>query len=133
QSGNQGQHRISAVYMRHFGFLKGDQWKITALDKSKKEHMFKIGRRWTSEKSIDSVTVVTNLFDLNGADPSLRRMLEENFGLIETDYPKFIGELHSGFLSEETKAKIIHFMGSLLIRQHGFREVVNRIIRSEHG
>lgn len=131
---DQGQHRISAVYLRQFGFQKkSGQWKITAFEKSKKKHMLEIGRRWTSEKSIDSVTVATNEFDLNGVDPSLRRMLENEFGKIETTYPQIIAELHRGALTEETVAKLTHFIASLVIRQYSVRQVIDTIIRGQNS
>lgn len=122
------QHRVSAVYLKEFGFREDEQWKITTLEKEKRELMQRIGKRWVGEKSIDSVTTAPNEFDLNGAHPDLRRLLEENFSKIESDYPKLVAEINSGALMDETASKIAHFIASLLIRSKQFREVINRIL-----
>jgi hypothetical protein len=127
-AGDMDQHRVSAVYLREFGFKEGEQWKITTLEKKKRELMQRIGKRWVGEKSIDSVTTAPNEFDLKGADPDLRRLLEENFSKIETDYAKLVAEVNSGSLRDETAAKIAHFIASLLIRSKRFREVIDRIL-----
>lgn len=129
KAGDQDQHRVSAVYLREFGFEEDGKWKVTTLEKHKRELMQRIGERWIDDKYITGLTVVTNEFDLNGADPDLRRLLEENFSKIETDYPKIIAEINGGNLSDETAAKIAHFIASLLIRSKRFREIIDRILR----
>lgn len=122
------QHRVSAVYLREFGFLEGNQWKITTMVKSEMAKMREVNKIWIGAKSVDSVTVELNEFDLHGLRPDIKRLLEEGFGIIETKWPKITEEVNTGKVSDETQAYINHFISSLLIRSKRFREMISHHI-----
>ena len=51
----QGQHRISQVYLKEFGYVKGGKWYIAIWEKSKNH---------TDYVLIENFTKETNVFDL---------------------------------------------------------------------
>ena len=112
---DQGQHRISQVYLRQFGFRdRNNAETISVLE---------IGNPITQYKKIKSFTKETNLFDTNLADKDFSRYFEEYSQKVETHYPKVIRGIDTtSALDNFGRNHLIYFVSNLFIRQIKTRE-----------
>lgn len=112
---DQGQHRISQVYLRQFGFRDKNNAAIISV--------LEVGNPVTQYKKIRSFTKETNLFDTTLADPNHSRYFENYSQKIETDYPDVINDLKiNSLLSPSSRNQLVHFVANLFIRQSKTRE-----------
>lgn len=112
---DQGQHRISQVYLRQFGFRDKNNAAIISV--------LEVGNPVTQYKKIRSFTKETNLFDTTLADPTHSRYFENYSQKIETDYPDVINDLKiNSLLSPSSRNQLVHFVANLFIRQSKTRE-----------
>jgi hypothetical protein len=131
--GDQDQHRVSEVYLKQFGYQNNKHWKISTAELSKRDEMRRVGRLRVSQKSIGSVTIATNEFDLIGLSTSVRRLLEQEFQKLETVYEEILLELNNESIKSTSSTRLNMFIASLLIRSRRFREMVNYHIRQPHS
>lgn len=82
---DQGQHRISQVYLKQFGFRDKNNAEIISV--------LEVGNPITHHKKIKSFTREINLFDTNLADEGFSRYFEEHSQKVETHYPKVISDI----------------------------------------
>ena len=111
----QDQHKLPQVYLKKFGYLdKSNQWKVSVINRKEK---------FTRQKSIESFTAVTNIFDINSSDPRIQRIFEELNCDLETEYNNIIGDLiNKQKLSIKSNAYLLQLIGNLMIRSDYWRE-----------
>lgn len=121
---DQGQHRISQVYLRQFGY-KDDNGKYWI-------SVWKLGDEYTDRKSVKSFTKEVNIFDLPFDGKKSKRLFEELNCDIETYYPKIIQELDiNSKLSDKSKAFLISLVVNFLCRTHPFRNTIKTFLESD--
>ena len=83
---NQNQHIIPQVYLKQFGYVLNDQYKVSVL---------KIGEKFTPQKSIKSFLAQTNIFDIKSDNPEIVRLFESLNCDIENVYLEVINDLET--------------------------------------
>ena len=125
----QDQHKVPATYLRQWRHLEGTQDMITTIDLSQQMHMQKIGRRYSSPKSIDSLTTEMNVFDMTGMPPDMLKFLEGKFGEVETPYEVNVKRISQGQITDEDHQYLAAFIGSVLVRSERFRAMIAFILQ----
>jgi hypothetical protein len=127
----ENQHIIAQVYLKGFGYKdKNNQWRVSALDKNKVAMMEKHGKKWISQKSIESFLSENDIFDLVLTTAKVENIYEEFNKNIETNYLKIISDLDSyKSLSDLGKTAIYCITINLLIRSLSFRSAIDQIIQ----
>lgn len=122
---NQDQHKIPRVYLRKFGYIdNNNQWKVSVINKDEK---------FTRQKSIESFTAVTNIFDINSDDPRIPRMFEQLNCDLENEYNNIISELENvRTLSSKSYAYLLQIIANFIIRSDVWRETIINILQSEN-
>lgn len=112
---DQGQHRISKVYLRQFAFRDKSNAEIISV--------LEVGNPTTQYKKIKSFTKTLNLFDTKLADEGFSRYFEEYSQKVETHYPKVIETLKiKNEIDAFSRSQLILFVSNLFIRQSKTRE-----------
>lgn len=121
---DQGQHRVSQVYLRQFGFQDvNKKWVVST---------WKIGDEFTSYQSIKKFTKEFNIFDLPSRNITVKRTFEDFSGTLETHYPQIVKEIKlNGSLTKRSLAILAQFMINLLCRAIPFRELIDKLLRSD--
>lgn len=118
----QGQHKVSQVYLKQFGFEIDGEWCISVY--RKEEGVAEIVK-------ITGFTKETNFFDLPFKDMELRRLIENLNGKIETRYKTVISNLHhQNRLTHRDGDLLNHFVANLLFRTNPFRSFIDGLINS---
>lgn len=118
---NQGQHRISQVYLKQFGYKKDDVWMLS---------IYEAGKKHTSNVEIAEFTKEVNVFDLPFIEPELKRHFENTSNKIETRYPTVISNLHyQKRLTSKDKDVLNHFVANILCRTYPFRTFIDDLLR----
>jgi Protein of unknown function (DUF4238) len=130
----QGQHRISQVYLKEFGYkTPSGQWKISALEKDKFDIMKSKNKFFFSQKSIKSVTVEDNIFDLYSEESAAWKLFEDLNGKFENRYTDIINDIKiQSKLSELSKDILIQFIPNLLCRAEPFRQLISSHLDSSN-
>lgn len=117
----QGQHRISQVYLREFGYFKDGKWYISVWDKSK---------NYTDNVLIENFTKETNVFDLPIFETiEERRHFENKSIIIENEYKKIINTIHrQQQLTPRHKDLLCHYVSNLMCRARPYRELFQRYL-----
>ncbi len=119
----QGQHRISKVYLKQFGFEKNGEWKISVWRKFL-DH--------TDTELIDTFSKEINVFDLPYEDFTLRRHFENTSNLIESEYPKVIKTLSNQHqLIPRHKDILCHYVANLICRTKPYRDFFEQLLKNE--
>ena len=121
---DQRQHRIPEVYLKQFGFQDSNgKWWVST---------WKLGDKFTANKSIKSFTKELNTFDLPVQDIKLKRLFENYTSQLETNYPWIINEIKSNKkFSEKGFGIVIQLMISVLARTKRFMEMICQFLSSE--
>lgn len=122
---DQGQHRISQVYLKHFGFKnQNGHWTIS---------VHEIGNPITGKRFIKSFTKETNVFDITLFDdevPEVRRHFENNSKRIEDYYASVIRKIEkNGSLDEMSESILTHYVSNILCRTKRFRSFLESLIQ----
>jgi hypothetical protein len=122
---DQDQHKVPQVYLKKFGYkTENNQWKVSVL---------KRGERFTRQKSIESFTIVTNIFDIESDDPRIPRIFEELNGELENEFNHIIAELDAGKdLSDKSCAMLLQTAANLICRSDIWREFVLGILNHKN-
>jgi hypothetical protein len=121
---DQGQHRISQVYLRQFGYKdkNGKNWIS----------VWKLGEEYTDNKSIKSFTKEVNIFDLPFKGIKYKRLFEELNCDIESYYPRILSDLKKNEkLTDKSKAFLISLVVNFLCRTEPFRNLIKTILLSD--
>src|SRR6185312_9730163 len=102
----QGQHRISQIYLKQFGFEREGKWCIS------------VWRKFLNHTDIESVEKFSkeiNVFDLPYKDFKLRRYFENTSNIIEGEYFKIINTItHQNQLIPRHKDILCHYVANLI-------------------
>jgi hypothetical protein len=121
EPGNQGQHRISQVYLKQFGYLRDEQWWISVYQK---------GKESTDNKLIYEFTKETNIFDVPFKNFKIRRHFENTSSQIESRYRTVISNLtHQKQLTPKDRDLLCHFVPNLMCRTKPFRHFIDLLLR----
>lgn len=112
----QGQHRISQVYLRQFGYFKDQRWYISVWDKSK---------NFTDYVLIENFTKETNVFDLPFFESfDDKRHFENKNVIVESHYQKVINTIHrQKQLTPQHRDVLCHYIPNLICRAKPYREL----------
>jgi hypothetical protein len=118
---NQGQHRISQVYLKQFGYQKDDDWWVS---------VYQIGKKTTDNKLVNDFTKETNIFDVPFKDFKIRRHFENTSSLIESRYRTVISNLtNQKQLIPKDRDLLCHFVPNLMCRTKPFRSFIDLLLR----
>jgi len=121
----QGQHRISQVYLKQFGYAKNEQWYISVWDKSKKYTDFVLVENFSKE---------TNIFDLPVYDEKQIRYFENASSLIESEYTKVVNTIRrQQQLIPKHHDLLCHFMSMLLSKSRKNSELLIEFLNSTNS
>lgn len=114
QPEQQGQHRVSEVYLKQFAFEEKGDLMISTL---------KIGSREITQQRINDFTKEVNIFDLPFKEMADRRKFETNSNKIESRYNTIISNLKNQHrLIPKDKDYLNHFVANLMCRTDPFRK-----------
>ncbi len=118
----QGQHRISKIYLKQFGFKREDKWYIS------------VWRKFINHTEIELIETFSkevNIFDLPFFDFKLRRHFENTSNLIEKEYPKIINTLANQHqLIPRHKDILCHYVANLICRTKPYRNFFDLLLKS---
>lgn len=121
---NQDQHKVPQVYLKQFGYLTaGNQWKVSVL---------KNGERFARQKSVESFTIATNIFDIESEDPRIPRLFEELNCELENEYNNVLLELDNNDLTVKSCAIILQTAANLICRSDYWRDWLTGILNHEN-
>ena len=118
----QGQHRLSQVYLKQFGYQMDGKWWVS---------VYQLGKETTDNVLIEKFTKETNIFDLPYNDFTLRRHFENTSNTIENKFRAVISNLHNQKqLTSNDQSLLCHFVPNLLCRTKPFRNFVDALLRT---
>lgn len=120
----QDQHKIPQVYLRKFGYKDmNNQWKVSVRN---------LDDNFTRQKSIESFTAVTNIFDIVSDDPKIERIFEKLNCDLETEYNAILADLEkNGYLSDKSYAYLLQLIANLIVRSDYWRQTVLSILNNQ--
>jgi hypothetical protein len=119
----QGQHRISQIYLKQFGYKQHDEWYVSVYEAGKKE---------TSVEKISDFTKETNIYDLPFQEIIGRRLFENISSLVENRYPTLISNLvNQKKLIEKDSEYLSSVIANFLCRSLSFRNSITNIVNDE--
>ncbi len=123
QLNKQNQHKVPQVYLRQFGYLFKEHYKVSVLE---------IGDNFTRQKSIESFLSLSNIFDIDTKVPEIKRVFEQLNSDIENEYIDIIKGLEEkGFLSEKSYAVLLQLIPNLVVRSDNWRSKIYSLLTSE--
>ena len=120
----QDQHKIPQVYLKCFGYRdNNNQWKVSVIRR---------GNTFTQQKSIKSFTTVSNLFDIDGQNPTIQRLFETGLNCkLENGYHEILDDLDTaGQFSDKSYAYLLQFVANLIARSDFWRETILSLLNS---
>lgn len=118
---NQGQHRISQVYLKQFGYQKDNKWWISVSQK---------GIPHTDNLLIEDFTKETNIFDVPFKDFKIRRQFENSSSIVESHYRTVISNLdNQKQLTLRDRDVLCNFVPNLMCRTKPFRSFIDLLLR----
>lgn len=123
QPANQNQHKVPQVYLKQFGYLYGEQYKVSVL---------KLGEKFTRQKSIKSFLAENNIYDIDSEVPEIERLFEQLNCDIETEYLDIISDLeNNGTLSEKSYAVLLQLIPNFIARSDSWRSMIYFLLDSD--
>jgi hypothetical protein len=117
---NQKQHKVSQVYLKHFGYKKNEEFWLSILE---------IGKTETENIRVNDFTIETNIFDLPFEDFEIRRGFENMSNQIENHYNILISNLHNQKQLNSKDTKFLYFfVANILCRTNPFRNFINGLL-----
>jgi hypothetical protein len=121
---NQSQHKLPQVYLKQFGYLDGEQWKVSILQK---------GENFSRQKSIGSFTAVTNVFDIESEDDRLPRIFETLNADIENLYHEMLDDIsNNSVIPDKCWEIIVQLTPNLMVRSDYWRDIVSGMLNSPY-
>jgi hypothetical protein len=116
----QGQHRLSQVYLKQFGYQKDGKWWVSIYQRSKE---------FTDNILIEKFTKETNIFDLPYKDIQIKRHFEKSSNLVENHYRTVISNLHNQKqLTQKDRDVLCNFVPNLMCRTKPFRHFITLLL-----
>ncbi|KFF05832.1 DUF4238 domain-containing protein [Flavobacterium reichenbachii] len=123
QPKNQNQHIIPQVYLKQFGYISNDQYKVSVL---------KTGEKFTRQKSIKSFLAQTNIFDIESDNPEIERLFESLNCDIENVYSEILSDLETeNKLSNKSKAILLQLIPNFIARSNEWRSNLIYLLNSD--
>ncbi len=120
---DQNQHIIPQVYLKQFGYVLNNQYKVSVL---------KIGEKFTRQKSIKSFLAQTNIFDIKSDNPEIGRLFESLNCDIENVYLEIINDLETeNKLSEKSQAILLQLIPNFIARSNEWRSNLLFLLNSD--
>ena len=120
---NQLQHKLPQVYLKQFGYLERNQWKISIIQR---------GEKFTRQKSIGSFTAETNIFDIESEDDRFPRMFETLNADLENLYPQVLNDISSNLkVSDKSWEILVQLTPNLMVRSDHWRNFIREILDSK--
>lgn len=121
---NQAQHKIPKVYLKQFGYLNNEQWMVSVIQR---------GEDFSRQKSIDSFTAETNVFDIESEDERFPRMFESLNSEIENLYPEMLADIDEDeILPDKCWGIIVQLTPNMMVRSDYWRDIVRNILESKN-
>lgn len=118
----QGQHKVSQVYLKQFGYEKNGEYWLS---------VYKAGKKKTENVLISEFTKETNIFDLPFKDPKVKRQFEYYSNLIENHYRTIISNLlHQKRLTPKDKDVLNYFVANIMYRTNPTRTFIDDLLKS---
>jgi hypothetical protein len=118
----QGQHKLSQIYLKQFGYKKDDKWWLS---------VSKFGNPRTENVLIENFTKETNIFDLPFNNFELKRHFENTSNIIENRYQTVISNLdNQKRLTPRDKGLLCNFVPNLMCRTQPFRGLIDSLLRT---
>jgi len=116
----QGQHRLSQIYLKHFGYKKDGKWYISVWYKGDNHTDILLIRDFTNE---------TNVFDMPFYEEELKRFFE-NFSnkQLENHYGKIIKSIANNNFIPKLKNLLFTFVANLICRSIPHRDSFNTLL-----
>ena len=122
---NQNQHRVSQIYLKQFGYLDAEEWKVS---------VYRLGHSQTENLPIAQFTADFNIFDAPYGDLEFRRNFEIQCSKVENFYPTIISNLkNQKQLTAKNVEVLCHFVASLLTRSVSFTNFIQMILSDEEA
>jgi hypothetical protein len=119
----QGQHRISQVYLKQFGFKRDGKWYISVWKKCLNH---------TDIELVESFSKEINVFDLPYNDFKLRRHFENTSNIIEREYPKIINTIANQHqLISKHKYFLCLYVANLICRTKPYRDFFDLCLKNK--
>ncbi|MBK9638759.1 MAG: DUF4238 domain-containing protein [Bacteroidetes bacterium] len=119
----QGQHRLSQIYLKQFGYKKEEKWWVSVC---------KLGNKTTENLLIENFTKETNIFDLPFDNFKLKRHFENTSSILENRYQTVILNLkNQKRLTTVDRELLCNFDPNLLCRTLPFRMFIDGLLRTE--
>jgi hypothetical protein len=120
----QGQHRISQIYLKQFGYIENGKWKLSVWYR---------GDNRTKNLLVENFTKATNIFDLPYGDIHFQRHFEnESSRKLESRYQTVINNIaNQKKLNERTRGVLFHFVANLICRAIPHRDFFNELLNDE--
>lgn len=120
----QSQHKLPQVYLKQFGYLKGEQWMVSILQK---------GERFTRQKSVGSFTAETNVFDIESEDDRFPRIFETMNADLENLYHEMLNDISdNSIIPDKCWEIIVQLTPNLMVRSDYWRDFVTGILETEN-
>jgi hypothetical protein len=117
----QGQHKVSQVYLKQFGYKKDNEWWLS---------VYEAGQKHTEVVKISNFTKETNIFDLPVPDQTLGRYFENYNNKIENYYPTVISNLRNQKrLTKKDAACLNSFVANMMCRTNPCRSFFDDLLR----
>lgn len=119
----QGQHRISQIYLKQFGFKRDGKWYISVWRKFLNH---------TDIELIENFSKGINVFDLPYEDFKFRRHFENTCGVIEAKYGTIVKTLsNQNQLILKHKFLLFQYVAILICRTKPYRDFFDQLLKSE--
>lgn len=119
---NQSQHKLPQAYLKQFGYLNGEHWKVSVLQK---------GENFSRQKSVGSFTAETNVFDIDSEDDRFPRMFETLNADLENLYHEMLDDIsNNSVIPDKCWEIIVQLTPNLMVRSDFWRDFVSGILDS---
>lgn len=123
QPEKQNQHIIPQVYLKQFGYISKNQFKVSVL---------KQGEKFTRQKSIKSFLAQTNIFDIKSDNPEIERIFESLNCDFENIFLEITSDLENeGKLSEKSYAVLLQLIPNFIARSNEWRSNLIYLLNSD--
>ena len=118
----QGQHRLSQIYLKQFGYMKDNKWWVS---------VYQAGKETTDNILVEQFTKETNIFDLPYRHFRFKRHFENTSNKIENHYKTIISNLdNQKQLTPKDNDILCHFVPNLMCRTNPFRSFIDSLLRT---
>lgn len=120
----QNQHIVSQVYLKQFGYVENNQWKVSVL---------KLGEHFTRQKNIKSFLAEYDIFKIDSNDENIINAFENLNTEIENYYRSILSNIESNKpLSDNNQAILLQYISNLIVRSKICRKYIVSFSKHEN-